>query len=218
MKFRYFLRGLGVGIIFASIVCLVAINTNMPKELSDDEIIERAKELGLTDKRNMDELISKNDITTEDLTVATTKATSEEDETTAEATTKATTEATTKATTEATTEATTKATTEATTEATTKATTEATTKATTEATTEKTTESTPKLKDGQTYKLVVKGGDFSYPISIKLRDAGMIDNAEDFDTYLVKNGYANRISVGTHKLKKGMTYKQIAEAISDPVN
>ena len=45
----------------------------------------------------------------------------------------------------------------------------------------------------------------------------MIKDATDFDNYLIKNGYANRIRVGTHTLTIGMTYEEIAIAISDPI-
>ena len=52
MKFKYFLRGLGVGIIFASIVCLTAYQGNAKKEITDEEIIRRAKELGMIEKED----------------------------------------------------------------------------------------------------------------------------------------------------------------------
>ena len=49
MKFKYYLRGIGIGIIFASIIFLVAYNDSKPSGLSDNEIIERAKELGMVE-------------------------------------------------------------------------------------------------------------------------------------------------------------------------
>ena len=44
----------------------------------------------------------------------------------------------------------------------------------------------------------------------------MIEDASEFDAYLIQNGYASRIRVGEHTLKRGMSYHDIAEAISDP--
>ncbi|MGN0155222.1 MAG: hypothetical protein ACI4A3_12295, partial [Lachnospiraceae bacterium] len=52
MKFKYFLRGVGVGIIFASIIFLTVYQENTSKELSDAQIIERAKELGMVEEKN----------------------------------------------------------------------------------------------------------------------------------------------------------------------
>ena len=150
-----------------------------------------------------------------------------------EATSEATTEAATEAASE--TEATTEATTEVTTEATT---TEATTteektteKATTEEkSTEKATTEEAKKEDKSTteekkndkadkdeVEITISRGSSSYPVCLKLKELGLIENAEEYDDYLIENGYANRIRVGTHKLKKGMDYHTIAELISDPI-
>lgn len=46
MKFKYYLRGLGIGILISTII--LSISFAMKKnDLSDDEIIARAKELGM---------------------------------------------------------------------------------------------------------------------------------------------------------------------------
>ena len=47
MKVKHFLRGLGAGIIFSAIVMLVAYMTSGIYRPSDEEIVERAKELGM---------------------------------------------------------------------------------------------------------------------------------------------------------------------------
>ena len=61
MKFKYFLRGLGLGIIFASIVCLTAYQGNSPKDMSDAEIKRRAKELGMVEQEDkIGDLLEKN--------------------------------------------------------------------------------------------------------------------------------------------------------------
>ena len=52
MKFKYFLRGLGTGIIFATLVCFVAFNTSGSKEISDKEVIERARKLGMVEEKS----------------------------------------------------------------------------------------------------------------------------------------------------------------------
>ncbi|MBR1675042.1 MAG: hypothetical protein IJ703_08800 [Eubacterium sp.] len=112
MKAKYFLRGIGLGLLVGVLLMFAAI------KLLGYEKVDDKKDNTVTEA------------TTEKKTT----------ESTTETTTEATTETTTEATTEKTTETTTEATTEATTEVTTEDTTE-TTEATTEATTEKTTES-----------------------------------------------------------------------------
>ena len=89
-------------------------------------------------------------------------------------------------------------------------TTEQKTEASTEATTEKQEESAKEVT------ITIKGGMSSYPVCQMLQEIGVIKDAMDFDNYLIKNGYASRISVGTHTLKIGMSYEEIAIAISDP--
>lgn len=46
MKLKYYLRGAGVGIVFATLIMLVVCSTNK-NNISDDEIIRRAMKLGM---------------------------------------------------------------------------------------------------------------------------------------------------------------------------
>ena len=46
MKFKYYLRGAGIGLIVASVILMIAFSKHN-KRLTDDEIIARAKELGM---------------------------------------------------------------------------------------------------------------------------------------------------------------------------
>lgn len=194
MKFKYYLRGIGIGIIFASIVLLSAYRGKFSGRITDEEIIARAKQLGMVEANDPINKL----ITTEASTEVTTQTVTEE--ISSEATTQ-------KA----------KKKKEKTEETTSKEQTEATTEATTEVTTEATTEA-KKDDSGQTVEITVERGSSSYPICQKLQELGIIDDASKFDDYLIENGYANRISVGTHKVKKGMDYKTIADLISDPID
>ena len=47
MRFKYYLRGIGFGIIFASLIFTVALATSDKEEITDQEIMERASELGM---------------------------------------------------------------------------------------------------------------------------------------------------------------------------
>ncbi len=202
MKFKYFLRGLGTGIIFTTIICLVAFQGADNKTITDKEVIEKAKTLGMVEKEESvkDMLAQKKDTSSEvsetPKETSTTEAVSEENPTREETTEEKLEKKDTKKT------------------STEKKTTEE--KTTEEKTTEKKTTEQSANQKGEMVTITIKGGSTSFPICQELQKLGMIQDATDFDNYLIKNGYANRISVGTHTLTIGMSYKEIAVAISDP--
>ena len=202
MKLKYFIRGLGIGIIFGAIVMLVAYNTSDKNDISDAEIIERAEKLGMvmsgateTDAK-AEEAVN---VVTEDITEAMTEATTEA----VTETTEVTTEAVTK-----TTEATTEEVTETTTERDTEVTTEKKTDATTEKTNNSYTEST----------ITVTRGMGSTEVAGLLQQAGIIEDAADFDSYLVKQGISNKIQINTYKFNSNMSYEDIATELTTPKN
>lgn len=51
MKFKYYLRGLGLGILFTTLVLTISFSLHKD-EISDDEIIARAKKLGMVMKED----------------------------------------------------------------------------------------------------------------------------------------------------------------------
>jgi len=224
MNFKYFLRGLGVGIVFSAIICLAVYNGRENIKMSDEEIIHRAKQLGYVKEddvveRQIEKLKNENKETTSD-NINTKDEKSQPDSELKDASVKEDSKNTTaqQTTEQASTEEKSseqKSTESVTTE---KVTTE---KATTEAeksTTEnKTEEKKSDKKNEEEVTFSIEAGSSSYPVCLKLKELGLVDNAEEFDTFLVENGYANRISVGSHSLKKGMSYHDIAEAISDPL-
>ena len=52
MKIKYYLRGLGVGIILSTILLSFTMGKSSKNELSDEQIIERATQLGMTMKNS----------------------------------------------------------------------------------------------------------------------------------------------------------------------
>ena len=46
MRFKYYLRGAGIGILFATIIMMVAFHSH-GSNISDDEVVQRAGELGM---------------------------------------------------------------------------------------------------------------------------------------------------------------------------
>lgn len=69
-------------------------------------------------------------------------------------------------------------------------------------------------KDKDTVTVEVVGGDVSRVVSGKVQEAGLVEDAEDFNSFMGANGYANNLQPGTYKIKKGATYKQIAEILT----
>ena len=188
MKKKYFVRGLGIGIIFGALIMLAAYLTSGKGSLSDEEVMKRAQELGMVKKS---EYVLDSEVTSE--------------ETTTEAVTTEASVATEKATEAATTEApgtTEKATEEATTEA---ATTE---KATTEA-------ATTEQMDAKTKATItVSEGMSSETISSLLENAGLVDSASKFNSFLVQNGYDKKLETGSFDISGGMTYEEIARILT----
>lgn len=60
MKLKYYLRGLGIGILVTAIIFMIGIRVNREKLFSDEEVIARAKSLGMvmgeTETKTLDQL------------------------------------------------------------------------------------------------------------------------------------------------------------------
>lgn len=213
MKFKYFLRGLGFGIVFSAIICLTAYQGNAKKGMTDEEIIRRAKELGMVEQEDqVGKLLgidqqnekSEDESSKTEPQNETEAGKSKQDSETKSGETKEKNSEDASSTENETKE---------------KNQTSKQKEKKTESSTEKKDKTTEK-KSGEkekTVKITIKRGDSSFPVCEKLQELGIIENAAEFDTYLVENGYASRIRVGEHSLKKGMSYHDIAEAISDPL-
>ena len=56
----------------------------------------------------------------------------------------------------------------------------------------------------------ITAGMSSEKVAASLKNLGLIDNSTEFNKYLVNNGYASKIKVGTFELQTGWSYSQIA--------
>lgn len=193
MKLKYYLRGLGVGVIVTTIVLSITLNAK-PAALTDAQIKERAKELGMVEKdliKDKDE----NDVAKQEATEAP-EPTKTPDA--AETTTEAPKETTTAP----------KETTAAK---------ETTTKVAETANPESTKPSSVYTKeereDGTYVTIEVGAKDWSNHVADKLKAAGLIENANDFDNYLINNGYETIIASGTHVFKVGSSYEELAKEL-----
>ncbi len=196
MKFKYFLRGLGVGFLFCSLIFVAAYQTSPNKLLTDEDVIARAKELGMVEAPSQMEELLNEQTSEEGSDSSTTEAPTEE------ATTEATTE-------EPTTEATTETpTTEATTE-------EVTTEATSEEVTTEATSEEPSTEQKEiSAKITIKRGMQSITVARMLEREGIVTDADDFDRYLNKHGYSTKLRVGTYTVKNSYSYEKLAKILT----
>lgn len=168
MKRKYFVRGLGVGILFGALIMFAAYMTSGKNRMSDEDVIKRAQELGMV---KQSEYVLESDVTSQETT-------------TEEITTEATTE---------------KATTEAPT---------TTEKATTEAST------TEKADTSTQTTVTISSGMSSEAIASALANAGLVDDASKFNSFLVANGYDMKLETGNFSLETGMSYEEIAKILT----
>lgn len=195
MDKKSFIRGFGIGVLFAAIILGISFTVRT----SDTFIKARAKELGMVYKGTGGEQPL--------LALASPEASPKETPKKKD---------TDKKKTEATPSVAPKATPKPTPKATPKSTPKATAAAATPAPTA-TPKATAKPKPSPVKKiqtLVIDVGDWSSDVSEKLAAMGIVKNAKDFDKYLNDHGYSSTISAGTYKVSVNDTYEQLARKIT----
>lgn len=60
----------------------------------------------------------------------------------------------------------------------------------------------------------VRQGDTSISVARRAKEMGLVESAEDFDVFLCRNGYDKRISIGSYEIKAGATEKEIADIVT----
>lgn len=63
-------------------------------------------------------------------------------------------------------------------------------------------------------KVTVVSGDGSYTVALKLKEAGVVMSAETFDTYLCEKGYDKKLRTGTFQIPSDASDEQIARIIT----
>ena len=228
MNRKYYLRGIGVGILFSAIVLWVAYTVTGGGRMSDAEVIKRAEQLGMVQEENTgtigrgsteessgDKGTEKNSASevpgTEKVTENTVDPSSEESQssdTASEDTEEGTTEGTEDLSTEDATNDTTEQSTEPVTEEPAVEPVEPTTEEPASATTDQ------DQTNGQTATFTVISGMNSWNVAVIMQEKGIIENAADFDAYLDANGYSSRISVGEFTMKSGTDYETLAKMLT----
>jgi len=213
MKLKYYLRGLGIGMAVTALILGISFSGRQGQEaqtLTDEQIRERASELGMVDSSELTLAALQNsaqpqttmepEVTEESETMTEREATAEP-ETTTEPEATAEPEMTTKP--------------EATAEP--EMTTKPETTAEPEMTTKPVATEEPELitapEQSQTTITIKKGSD-SGSVSRVLYEAGLVENAKAFDNYLCNNGYSRSINPGIYEIAPGTSEEEIAKIIT----
>lgn len=205
MKLKYYLRGLGVGIFVTALIMGLSLGKN--QKMSDEEVIARAKELGMVEKEAEGSVLSE--------TIAETIEAAKPEETEPVVETdvqdsKPETEGTTQEETEETSlEETKEATPEETREEPEK---ESVTPSESEK--ENISQEDENILAGQVVSITIVSGDDSAVISRKLEEAGLVVSASSYDRFLCDNGYARKLSPGTYEIAIGSSEETIAKIIT----
>ena len=193
MKFKYYLRGCGLGILVASIVLMVSFHSQN-KTMDDTAVVERASELGMimpeteivsteadsqlpesgTQSTDTDFSSNKNQKQNTKDSQNKTDGSSQKDEKD----------------------------------------TQMTSDDKTGSGNNKDTESKKKedkKEESEEITVEIKKGEVCRQLAEELEQIGLVEDAETFRKYMQQLGYDDRINVGTYTLKRGMTEKEIAD-------
>ena len=205
MKIRYYLRGLGLGILITAVFFLLGDNSG--KTMSDEMIKARAKELGMVESTVLADISESVQETEESVSteMAVEEIVTETEETMIEESSEEVSEVI--------------ESTEVVSEEESTATEEESEELTDEEETvkeviseeENSEESVP---TGQMISIVVNKGEGSDTVSQRLYEAGLIDDPYAYDRYLMQNGYDKRIGAGEHMVPMGADWQEIAKILT----
>lgn len=214
MKLRYYLRGLGIGIVITAL--LMGLTKGGAKEtLSDDEIIARAEALGMVQSSVLSSDLNHEEQGEDDVTVSYNTALDEPDiaalpdsagaDQTGDAAGVVDTEATDK-----TADAADNVDSEKVADA--AGDSEGSTKASDTDAADNSTKATD-TTGAATITVTINSGDGSDTVARRLAELGVITDAGDFDRYLCQNGYDKKLATGNHEINAGAGYQEIAEIL-----
>lgn len=87
-----------------------------------------------------------------------------------------------------------------------------------EAQTEQAAAETESTDNQQEVTIIIVSGDSSYSVAKKLADAGIVLTAESYDAYLCANGYDKKLRTGTFSIPKTASDEQIARIVTGMEN
>ena len=237
MKLKYYLRGLGIGIVVTAIIMSI---TNKPEEMTDAQIKMRALELGMVEesvladlqakeestdvetvedilnqhaaeKENQEEIPADTEVDNEDTAVIESEEVATEEVAVTDSEEVVSEEIMVEENKEVTEDIVVTETEED--------------PVVEDVTVENTNESIEEADDSkqetdiedevvETYTIIkVEKGNGSEIVSRRLYEAGLVESAVEYNQFLVKNGYDRRLSVGNHEIPSGATHEEMARIL-----
>ena len=192
MKLKYYLRGLGIGVLVSVIIMTVAFGNRKP--MTDEEIKARAKELGMIENSvladmNKDDTQAAEDVKEPEDTQDTEDVKEPED---------------------------TQDTEDVKEPEDTQDTEDVKEPEDTQDTEDEEDQKpqAPEKPNEGTITITVVSGDNSWTVSKRMEEAGLIESAKDFDTHLCRYGYDKKISVGSYKIPVTATHEEMAKILT----
>ena len=192
MKLKYYLRGLGIGILITTVILSLAGIGR--KNMTDEEVVKRAKELGMVESTLLSDLPDQ----TKAEEVRPTEPETPEPETSEPETLEP--EVSPEPEETASTPETPVAPEE--------------TPVAPEETPVSPEDGNPDTPAGETVTLVIGRGENSTTVSKNLKKAGIVEDAAAFDRFLCNNGYDKKIITGTYEIPYGASEEEIAKIIT----
>ena len=222
MKYKYFLRGFGFGILFATIIIMLAltIEEKLPQNNSSNkEVLSEQKDSD--NKNNNKETDNKADNDKEDNKETEEKSEEEsnlvsenkesEENTDKDSSTTKKEEATEKETTSKVEESTSEEETTTKAEETTKK--EETTSKAETSTSEAESETPQETTSAEMVVFTLSGGMSSNQVAQALKDLGVVDDAEAFNRFMERNGTAKKLRIGVYQIPKNASYEDITKIL-----
>lgn len=224
MKLKYYLRGLGMGILFATIVMAIAFSSR----LTDKEVEKRARDMGMVYGEETSRKLVKEEDTSDSSTSSGNGEQSQDEQSKSDSpkdvdsdkenttssdkknennkTSNQSEDKSSKETTSKKEDKSTKKETKA-------ATKKETTKAKEKNTTKKEEETTKKPEEKKTFQ--ISPGMSSNVLAENLANLGVVESAKDFNSYLESNGYASKLVVGDYSISGSVSYETLAKLVTN---
>lgn len=217
MNLKYYLRGLGVGIVVTSLILGIGLGSRK-ETLSNEEIKERARELGMVEESTtVAEAAAQKEEEAQEAEVTVAPVPEENAESDAEPIVNAEPEVSSEpaVSTGAAPEASEKPNVSAASEpaASTAAEAGATPEAGVKPVADEAEEDNGTAPEKEIVDITINPGEGSYVISQKLEQSGLIDDAAEYDAYLCDNGFHTKLRAGVHKIPMGSTREEIAKLL-----
>lgn len=200
MKLKYYLRGMGMGIMITTLILIIAFSIHKNDTVQQEEPKQEAASKTVAEAQNSTQIPMDTETETEPATeqnnaeqIDTQKTTEKQKENETSVVSASTEE---------------KASEEKTTEQKTSE---------TKSSEEKISEKNTPAAATEKVRFEVGGGEYSDVICKRLLQAGLIDDADAFNKFLIQKDYDNLILPGVYDIPKGATYEEIAALLTTKV-